>query len=39
MNHLDVDTSKEDISRFIASPYDEYDITTAPDTKMDEEDN
>lgn len=39
MNHLDIDMSKEDISRFIASPYDEYDITTAPDTKIDEEEN
>lgn len=39
MNDFDTDTSKEDVSQFIASPYDEDDMTTAPDTKMDEEDN
>ena len=39
MNDFGVDTSKEDISRFIAFPYDEDDMTTAPDTKMDEAEN
>ena len=39
MNEIDVDTSKEDISRFIAFPYDEDDMTTAPDTKIDESEN
>ncbi len=39
MNDFDTDTSKEDVSQFIASPYDEDDMTTAPDTKMDEEEN
>lgn len=39
MNDFDTDTSKEDVSQFIASPYDEDDMTTAPDTKMDEAEN
>lgn len=39
MNEIDFDTSKEDISRFIAFPYDEDDMATAPDTKIDEDEN
>lgn len=39
MNEMDTDMTKEDISRFIAFPYDEEDVTTAPDTKIDEDEN
>lgn len=39
MNEMDTDMTKEDISRFIAFPYDEEDVTTAPDTKISEDEN